>query len=144
MQEGPGGAALLALLRQFAFCRYVTAELFGLIDCTTGSGRSAKVLALKHESRILGLWSNPVSGARKSQASSPVRQTAQSLTCSIMEKPQTGLNACPRILGSCFRARNSGERCVCVQIQVQLNSQGRRKLEKEDFCRIIHGRRSGF
>ena len=34
-------------------------------------------------------------------------QTAQSLTCSIMEKRQTGLDGCPRILLSCFRARNS-------------------------------------
>ena len=32
---------------------------------------TAEVLALKHESRILGQWSNPVSGSRKSQASSP-------------------------------------------------------------------------
>ena len=29
------------------------------------------VFALKHKSRILGQWSNPVSGLRKSQASSP-------------------------------------------------------------------------
>ena len=29
------------------------------------------VLVLKHKSRILGQWSNPVSGSRKSQASSP-------------------------------------------------------------------------
>ena len=36
-------------------------------------------------------------------------QTSQSLTCSIMEKPQTGLDECPRILLSCFRARNSGQ-----------------------------------
>ena len=35
-------------------------------------------------------------------------QTAQSLTCSIMEKPHTGLGECPRILLLCFRARNSG------------------------------------
>ena len=34
--------------------------------------------------------------------------TAQSLTCSIREKPHTGLDECPRILLSCFRARNSG------------------------------------
>ena len=30
----------------------------------------SEILALKHESRILGQWSNPVSGARKSQSSS--------------------------------------------------------------------------
>ena len=34
--------------------------------------QSAEVLALKHESRILGQWSNPVSGPRNSQASSLV------------------------------------------------------------------------
>ena len=33
---------------------------------------------------------------------------AQSITCSIMEKPHTGLDECPRILLACFRARNSG------------------------------------
>ena len=41
-------------------------------------------------------------------------QTAQSLTCSTtMKKPHTGLDECPRILPSCFRARNSGKMCVC-------------------------------
>ena len=39
-------------------------------------------------------------------------QTAQSLTCSIVEKPQTGFDECPRILLSCFRARNS----VCAPL----------------------------
>ena len=34
-------------------------------------------------------------------------QTAQGRTCYIMEKPHTGLDKCPRILLSCFRARNS-------------------------------------
>ena len=34
------------------------------------SGGAAEVLALKHESGILGQWSNPVSGSGKSQASS--------------------------------------------------------------------------
>ena len=37
-----------------------------------------------------------------------VGQTAQSLTCSIVEKPHTGLDECPRILLSCFTARDSG------------------------------------
>ena len=36
-----------------------------------------------------------------------VGQTAQSLTCSIIEKLHRGLDECPRILLSCFRARNS-------------------------------------
>ena len=35
------------------------------------SGAPSEVLALKHESRILGQWSNPASGSRKSQACSP-------------------------------------------------------------------------
>ena len=35
-------------------------------------------------------------------------QTAQTLTCSILGKPHTGLDECPRILLSCFRAMNSG------------------------------------
>ena len=34
-------------------------------------------------------------------------QTVQSLTCSILEKPYTGLDVCQIILLSCFRARNS-------------------------------------
>ena len=34
-------------------------------------------------------------------------QTAQSLTCSIMEKQHTGLDECLRILLLYFRARNS-------------------------------------
>ena len=37
----------------------------------------------------------------------PMGQTAQSLTCSIMEKPHTRLDKCPRILIARFRARNS-------------------------------------
>ena len=65
-----------------------------------------EVFALKHESRILGQWSNPVSGSRKSQASSPWAKQYR-LTCSIMEKPHTGLDECPRILLLCSRARNS-------------------------------------
>ena len=34
--------------------------------------------------------------------------TAQSLTCSIMEKPHTGLDDCLRMLQACFRKRMSG------------------------------------
>ena len=32
-----------------------------------------------------------------------VGQTSQSLTCSIMEKPHTGLDDCKRVLQECFR-----------------------------------------
>ena len=69
-----------------------------------------EVLAQKHQSMILEQWSNPVSGAWKSQASSPWAKQYRALTCCIMEKPDTGLDECPRILLSCFRARNSGRR----------------------------------
>ena len=67
----------------------------------------AEVLALKHESRIFGQWSNPVSGSRKSQASSPWAKQHRDLTYYIMEKPHTGLDECPTILLLCFRARIS-------------------------------------
>ena len=68
---------------------------------------SPEVFALKPESRILGRWSNPVSGLRKRQASCPwVKQHRVYLTFSIMEKPHTGLDECPRILLSGFRAKN--------------------------------------
>ena len=60
----------------------------------------AEVLALKHESRILVQWSNPVSGSRKSQDSSPWAKQHM-----LMEKPHTGLEECPRILLLGFKAR---------------------------------------
>ena len=41
-----------------------------------------------------------------------IGQTAQSLTCSFMEKPHTELDECLRILLSCFRERNSGEELI--------------------------------
>ena len=66
----------------------------------------AEILFLKHESSILGQWSNTVSGSRKSQFS--MGQTGLSLTCSIMEKPHTGLDDCLKMLLSCFRKRMSG------------------------------------
>ena len=37
-----------------------------------------------------------------------VGQTAESLTCSILEKPHTGLDDCLRMLQACFRKRMSG------------------------------------
>ena len=61
-----------------------------------------EVLALKHESKIFRQSSIPVCGSRKSQ-------TAQSLPCSIMEKPHTKLDDCLKILLLCFGARTSGE-----------------------------------
>ena len=44
---------------------------------------------------------------KEEQSQFSMVQTAQSLTCSIMEKPHTKLGECPRILLSYFRARNS-------------------------------------
>ena len=78
----------------------------GIRSVVKGPPRRSEVQALKQESRILGQWSNPISGSRKSQAR--MGQTAQ---CSIMEKPHTGLYECPRIRLSCFRARNSVPDC---------------------------------
>ena len=66
-----------------------------------------EVLPLKHESRILGQWSYPVCGSRKSQTSSP------------WAKQHTGLDVCPRILLSCFISKNSDHH---QQQQPQLTS----------------------
>ena len=41
-----------------------------------------------------------------------VSQTAQSVTCSIMEKPHAGFDDCPNMLMSCFIIRMSGRRWV--------------------------------
>ena len=41
-----------------------------------------------------------------------VGQTAESLTCSILEKPHTGLDDCLRMLQACFRKRMSGHRLI--------------------------------
>ena len=51
-------------------------------------------------------------------------QTAQSLTCFIIEKPNTGLDECPRILLSCFRARSS----VAAALFFHFESGTRRRL----------------
>ena len=71
---------------------------------------SSEVLALKQESRILGQWSNPCMWFKGESSQFSMGQTAQSLTCSIMEKPHTGLDECPKILLLCFRARTSVQR----------------------------------
>ena len=64
-----------------------------------------EVLALKHQSRILGQWSNPVSGP--SQFS--MGQTAQSLTCYIMENSDGNWENC---LDQRFTSQLSGKK-VC-------------------------------
>ena len=47
-------------------------------------------------------------------------QTAQSLTCSIMEKSHTGLDDCLNMLLSCFREKMSGLNRVVVTTAVRL------------------------
>ena len=61
-----------------------------------------------HDSSIFIQSSNPVCGSWKSQASAPVSQTAHSLTCSITEKPNTGLDDCLNMLLSCTHALEKG------------------------------------
>ena len=78
-----------------------------LICISNKVGPLSEVLVLKHESRILGQWSYPVCGSRKSQASSP------------WAKQHTGLDVCPRILLSCFISKNSDHH---QQQQPQLTS----------------------
>ena len=65
------------------------------------------ILFLKHYSSVFRQSSNPVCGSWKSQVSS-LGQTAQSLTCSIVEKPHTGLDDCLNMLLSCVRKNMSG------------------------------------
>ena len=52
-----------------------------------------------------------------------VGQTAQSLTCFIIDKPHTGLNDCLRILLSYFRKRMSAgaaeRKCACLKVPSQ-------------------------
>ena len=61
------------------------------------------ILFLKHYSSIFKQSSNPVTWFLEEPSQFPVGQTAQSLTCSIMEKPHTGLDHCLNMLLSCFR-----------------------------------------
>ena len=56
-------------------------------------------------------------------------QTAPSLTCSIMEQPHTGLDECPRILLSCFRARNSETGLELADTQVAQGQTGRERSD---------------
>ena len=63
----------------------------------------ADILFLRHYSSILRQSSCMWFMEEPSQFS--VAQTAQSLTCSIMEKPRTGLDDCLIILLPCFKKR---------------------------------------
>ena len=66
------GGALVVLLDGLDSLRDgVLGQLPGQDEARRSLDLPAEVLALKQESRILGQWSNPVSGSRKSQASSP-------------------------------------------------------------------------
>ena len=68
----------------------------------------SKVLALKHESRILGQWSNPVCDFSMME---PVQLCdvwpTENWLGSSLNQTDTGLDHCPRILLSCFEARTS-------------------------------------
>ena len=70
-------------------------------------GGGADILALKHESRILGQWSNPEYWFKEEPSQFSMGQTAESLTCSKMEKPHTRWDECQITLLSCFRASES-------------------------------------
>ena len=73
------------------------------LRCLSSPRGQPEVLTLKHKSRILGQWSNPPSPCIwfKEEPSQFSRgQTAQSLTW------RNHMHECPRILFSCFRARN--------------------------------------
>ena len=52
-----------------------------------------------------------------------VGQAAQSLICSIMEKPQSGLDDCLRVLQACFRKRMSDQEPVRLR-RVRLRGGG--------------------
>ena len=52
-----------------------------------------------------------------------------SLACSIMEKVFTGFDECPRILLSCFRARNSG--------RVSHIARWKRKRRSRELCCVV-------
>ena len=97
-----------------------------------GAAAQSEFLALKQESRILGQWSNLVSGSRKNQASSPWAKQ-QCLTCSVMEKPHTGLDECKRIILSCFRARNSVQDVAGVLPDSRRRLRGRLLVRHEDL-----------
>ena len=77
--------------------RYDDMKILWLCMCAVRRSRARGPCSFKHESRILGQWSNPVSASRN----------ARSLSCSIMKKPNTGLDECQRILLKCLRSRNS-------------------------------------
>ena len=64
-----------------------------------------EILSRKQEGRILGQWSNPVSGSRKSQASST---WAKQHIVKPVPSWRNHMYECPRILLVCFRARSSG------------------------------------
>ena len=62
---------------------------------------------LKHESSLFRSFIQPCMWFKEEPSQFFMDLTAQSLTCSIMERPHTGLDECPRILLLCFRAMHS-------------------------------------
>ena len=73
--------------------------------------RQPDILFLKHACSALRQSSYPVCGSMEEPSQFSVGQTAQSLSCSVMEKPHTGWDDCLVILLSCFRKRMSGFQC---------------------------------
>ena len=65
------------------------------------------MLFLKHDSKPILTVFQPCMWFMEEPIRSPVGQTAQSLTCSNMEKPHAGLEDCLNMLLSCFRTRMS-------------------------------------
>ena len=100
-------ASPIYLLRLHAVTYETPNSILRLDEMPNPDASLSEVLALEHESRIIGQWSNPASGSVGRAMPVLHGKTAQSLTCSIMEKPHTGLVGCPRIPLSCFRARTS-------------------------------------
>ena len=67
----------------------------------------AEVLALKAREQDSRTVVQPRIWLKEEPSQFSMGQTSQSLACSIVEKPRTGVDECPKILLSCFRARNS-------------------------------------
>ena len=81
----------------------------------------------RSKARELDSWTvvQPCIWFKEEPSQFSVSQTAQSPTCSIMEKPHTGLDECLRMLQACFRRMMSvpdGVRVHRVGVDVPANS----------------------
>ena len=98
----------------FQFCRKI--RIFVAMQCNRNNTASSQKCWERNrgpcsKAREYDSWTvvQPCMWLKEEPNQFSMGQTAQSVTCSIMEKPLTGLDECPRILLSCFKARNSGE-----------------------------------